>query len=227
MYKYATGLVVVFSTITSILLSTTANAALYSRLGGQAVYDDVADLTWLANANAADGLGFGASFNDGRMTLEEATHWVNGLTVNGIGGWRLPTSLQTDFTCSRVSHTGDFRFGSGCRGSEMGNLFYNVLGGSAHTSIVDSHNANFSFFNNFQEAFYWSSTLRPNSTTSAIGFYFHSGYLHTNNITMPAYALAVWDGDIALAPVPVPAAAWLLVSGVLALFSVGRRRQVI
>ncbi len=37
--------------ILTLCLTSTANAALFSRLGGDALYDDVLDITWLSNAN--------------------------------------------------------------------------------------------------------------------------------------------------------------------------------
>ena len=41
------------SAVFVLVLSTSSHAALVERLGGLAYYDDVADLTWLADANAA------------------------------------------------------------------------------------------------------------------------------------------------------------------------------
>jgi len=73
--------------VTSILvLSTAANADLVGRLaatpGGtdyQAYYNDEANLTWLADANAG-----------GLMDWWQATTWVASLNVDGVTGWRLP-----------------------------------------------------------------------------------------------------------------------------------------
>jgi len=46
------------ATAIALVLSTNANAALLERLGGLAYYDDVADLTWLADANNAWTTGY-------------------------------------------------------------------------------------------------------------------------------------------------------------------------
>ena len=70
---------------TVILTSTSANSALIERLGGLAYYDDVADLTWLADANAA-----GTTMN-----WADANSWAAGLTVGGVDGWRLTDSPDT------------------------------------------------------------------------------------------------------------------------------------
>ena len=68
---------------TVILTSSTANAALIERLGGLAYYDDLADLTWLADANYAQTSGFDA---DGRMYWVDANSWAAGLNVGGVDG---------------------------------------------------------------------------------------------------------------------------------------------
>ena len=54
-----------------IVLPLTANSALLERLGGLAYYDDVADLTWLADANAGAGSVYdnGVSTTDGLMPM--------------------------------------------------------------------------------------------------------------------------------------------------------------
>ena len=85
----------------------------------QAYYDDVADLTWLANANAA-----GTTLN----IWTDANAWAASLNIDGVTGWRLPDTLQPDPSCSRqgdlIGGDGiiDTSWGVGCRGSEMGNL---------------------------------------------------------------------------------------------------------
>jgi len=212
----------IMTIFTCLVVATSSDAALYSRLGGQAFYDDTADLTWLADANAAMGSGYDTAFGDGRMNLSQAVDWATNLNISGVTGWRLPTTTQPDFGCSRISNTGDYHFGSNCRASEMGNMFYNVLGGSESNSIASNHNANYDLFSNIQEAFYWSSTYRPGSTDTAIGLYFHSGYQNHNNQNMPSYAWAVHSGDVSA--VPLPASLWLFVSGVLGLAAVKKRQ---
>ena len=113
----------------------------------QAYYDDVADLTWLADANAAG--------TD--MTWTSANNWVAGLNVAGVTGWRLADTLQPDTSCDSQDASGSYGFN--CTGSEMGNLFYNVLGGSAPSSITDVHNANYDLFSNVQADGYWTAML--------------------------------------------------------------------
>ena len=177
------------------VVSFNTSAALIERLGGLAYYDDVADLTWLANANAA---GF-------QMGWAEANTWAAGLSVNGVDGWRLPDS--------------DTCFGYNCTDSEMGNLFYNVLGGSVGTSITTSHNANYDLFNNIQSFFYWTATENADNLAAAWVFVMSTGHQNGFNFkTNTSYAWAVHSSDVGA--VPVPAAVWLFGSGLLGLLGV-------
>ena len=79
-----------------LLACGSANAALLSRAGGQAYYDDVLNITWLADANLADTNDFGvAGINaNGTMTWDKAQEWIGAMnTANYLGTntWRLPT----------------------------------------------------------------------------------------------------------------------------------------
>ena len=69
------------------VVSFSADAALVSRLGGLAYYDDVAKLTWLADANAA-----GTA-----MIWADANAWAAGLDVAGVTGWRLSVTHVSCF----------------------------------------------------------------------------------------------------------------------------------
>ena len=121
-------------------ISMSFRATLTYVLGGQAVYDSDADLTWLANANAAGTM----------MGWVTANAWAAGLTVGGVTGWRLPDTLQPDSSCG--SQSGGNSYGSNCTGSEMGNLFYNILGNTSGSL------SNTGPFSNVQSDYYWSST---------------------------------------------------------------------
>ena len=182
------------------LMAMSANAALVGRLpatlGGsdyQAYYDDVADLTWLADANSS-GI---------RMIWSEANAWAAGLNIGGVTGWRLPDTVQPDATCSVQS--GGSSWGYNCTGIEMGNLHYNVLGGILQDPISATHNDNYFLFSNIQSAIYWSSTELASDPTIAWYFDFDDGGVQADFIGGAHFAWAVHDGDV----VPVPAAAWL------------------
>lgn len=179
----------------------TADAALVSRLGGLAYYDDVANLTWLADANAAQTSGYDA---DGLMTWQAANDWAAQLNVGGVSGWRL---ADTDPAISGYNQTG----------SEMGDLFYNALGNTAGSLT------NTGPFSNVQSNYYWSATEYAPNTNYAWTFYMYNGsqsaYFKDNSFV----GWAVQSGDVSA--VPVPAAAWLFGSGLLGLVGVARRKS--
>lgn len=126
-----------------------AEAALVSRLDGQAYYDDVLDVTWLADANLAASSSFGLAYNadlgdyagdpygtsyieaiqtDGRMTWGGALHWIDAINANGGTGylgfsdWRMPTMLDTGTMGCNLAYGG----------SDCG---YNVQTGTAATTV--------------------------------------------------------------------------------------------
>ena len=140
----------------TLCLTSTANATLFSRLGGDALYDDVLDITWLSNANLALTNQFGLSLSTnvgdgtpntvgstGRMTWANANAWIAGMNnANHLGynDWRLPTlspingaSFQTNFTNNGTSDVGNGATGIGWQDgsnnpvSEMGHLYYSTL----------------------------------------------------------------------------------------------------
>lgn len=189
------------------VVSFSADAALVSRLGGMAYYDDVADLTWLADANYAQTSGYDA---DGAMNFSTANAWAAGLDVAGVTGWRL---ASTDPALSGINQSG----------SEMGNLFYNVLGGVAGQSITTTHNANYDLFSNVQSYYYWSATEYAPDTAYAWHLNMASGSQNYNSKPLNRYAWAVQSGDVSA--VPVPAAVWLFGSGLLGLIGVARRKR--
>ena len=194
------------SAATLLVASTSANSALIERLGGLAYYDDVADLTWLADANAA-----GTTMN-----WADANAWVANLSVTGVTGWRLADA--------------DTCVGFNCASSEIGNLYYNLLGGvsggGSDASITNTHNTNYDLFSNVQANWYWTGTENPLNTYSASAFTMYGGYL--DDIAHKAsskHAWAVQSGDVGVSAVPVPAAAWLFGSGLVGLIGVASRKK--
>ena len=202
------------------LVSNIANAALVSRLGGLAYYDTEADLTWLADANAAIGSVYDTMIpGSGRMTWADANAWTAGLVVDGVGGWRLADTLQPDASCgyqgSVVSYIVSYEYN--CTGSEMGNLFYNVLGNTAGLL------SNTGPFSNVQSNYYWSATEYAPYTSRVWGFHMGLGFQYHGDKTSNAYAWAVQSGDVSA--VPVPAAVWLFGSGLVGLIGVARCKK--
>jgi len=223
----------------SIVISTSANAALVTRLGGLAVYDTDFDITWIADANLADTNAFGvAGINaNGTMVWAKANEWITAMNADsgagylGFSDWRLPTTLQPDASCDSQLNVGGFdvSFDTNCTGSEMGHLFYDELGGVAETSILTTHNANFDLFSNIQApgpggVLYWSSReYAPDPATFAWGFGFFKGNQNTDDKGSLNPAWAVRSGDVGA--VPIPAAAWLFSSGLIGLIGIARKRR--
>jgi hypothetical protein len=238
----------------SMTCVATADAALLSRLGGQAYYDDVLNITWLANANLAATNTFGvAGINaKGSMTWETANDWIaamnsdGGIGHLGIKTWRLPTlspidgvsfniTLTNNATSDRGYADGEgWLDSSGSPVSEMGHMFYVNLG---NLGLVTPDNSNPYRKNNYQAG----SGLVNTSPISNI----QSGYYWSDVASEPSSSwhfsfrtgaqsnsfdrsslMYAW----AVAPgditaIPVPAAFWLFGSGVIALLGCAKRRR--
>lgn len=205
--------------LASLALPGVASASLIDR-GGGLIYDTDLNVTWLADANYAFTSGYDQQdFTDGLMTYAYAMAWADQLTYGGFIDWRLPTTLQPDATCAN-----QYSFGSGqfnCTGSEMGHLFYNELGSVAGNGSV--HNANYNLFTNLSLDQYWSSTPVATLANYSWQFNFLDGNQYVQLKTGAIRAMAVHPGDIGATTVPIPAAGWLLGSGLLALVRLGRR----
>ncbi|HYW70770.1 MAG TPA: hypothetical protein VE961_07035 [Pyrinomonadaceae bacterium] len=171
-----------------IVLATTpvANATLLPNPNGKTVYDTLLGVNWAANANLPgtvnnnfDGrLGFPQCDGvitvpcvdqNGAMSYETALLWLSAL--NGLHGgngyldhtdWTLPTTAQTDPTCSAIGPNNN-SFGFGCRNSALGSLYYTSLGFAfPDTAIPIPANTN-TPFNNIQPYLYWSATGTSNN----------------------------------------------------------------
>ena len=78
-----------------LLVSGTAQAALESRLGGQAVYDTDLNITWVSDGNLLWTLGYQQPGSNGyNFTWLEATQLVGNLTYGGYSDWRLPNKNE-------------------------------------------------------------------------------------------------------------------------------------
>ena len=210
------------------VVSLSAEAALFERLGGLAYYDDVADLTWLTDANAAGST----------MNWADANAWAASLNVNGVEGWRLPVTIDVGLDGpSPNPPTVNYPFQGIDYGyniithSELSNMFYNVLGNLAYYDISGVETGctlpnycitNTGPFSNIQLV-YWSATELAPYHDYAWAFHFGDGAQVVSPKDSNAYAWAVHSGDVSA--VPVPAAIWLFGSGLLGLAGITRYKK--
>ena len=202
-----------FLLTTLLLLPFTSHSALVGRLaateGGtdyQAYYDTNANLTWLADANAA-----GTAMN-----WVDANTWASNLNIDSVTGWRLPDTLQSDASCDYLE--GEKSYGH-CTGSEMGNMFYNVLG-NTEDSLTSTDP-----FSNVLFNLYWSTTELASSSGGAWFFHMGLGSQGTTGTLNLGYAWAVHDGDVAsISSVPIPPSLFLFGSGLIGLIGFARKK---
>lgn len=221
-------------------LLSTADAALVSSLGGQAVYDTDLNITWVADASLAASNTFGLPTDvnlgphpsdssgqggiitsSGLMDWQGALFWIDAMNESnylGFNDWRLPGTLLPDASCQAPSLSA----GRNCTGSEMGHLFYSEFGATAVTPVTLTGNpAELGKFTNIVLGAYWSGT--ESDSLSAYSFTYGSG---NQAITGKGVQLGVWavrSGDVSA--VPVPAAVWLFGSGLLGLGGMVRRKK--
>lgn len=223
----------------SVVMAGSANAALISRAGGQAYYDDMLNITWLTNANLAASNSFGVTGINigGAMTWAKANEWIaamNAANHLGVNSWRLPFVEDTgppgcDFAYSGTDCGYNVQTMSGSTVfSEMAHLYYVTLGNLAFcTTGASCPQAGWGltntgpFFANLQPGYYWSGTTYATGTSSAWYFYFNDGSQSFNTQNNNFYAWAVSPGDVLI---PAPGALWLFVTCVVALGARLKRR---
>ena len=232
-----------------------SNAALVSRLGGQAYYDTALNITWLTNANLAASETFGVSGIqvDGGMSWFTAHDWLNAMNSNnylGANNWRMPTfepingiAINYDYTNDGTSDYGN-NIGApdtlyeGSTANEMAYMYYTNLNGVNLYDIYGTQNttwglpdtepfANLITDGNHINGQYWTGvTFGEVSLESAFDFYFdHGGQGGTQKLSTWNFVWAVSDGDIGASVVPVPAAVWLFGSGLVGLVGFARRKK--
>ena len=200
-----------FCTISLCAISFAANASLLSRAGGQAYYDDVNNLTWVADANLAKTSGYDA---DGAMSWTQAQAWVSSLDAAnylGASDWRLPVTLDTGTPGCNFGYSGT-DCGYNTIG-ELASLFFGALGnaGGYNTagvlqpciSAVPAYClTNTGPFSDAQRGYYWYGTEYAPNTTHAWVFDTRSAYQVDGLKAAEYYAWAVRSGDIAATPEP-------------------------
>ena len=183
----------------------------YSELidrGGGFIYDDVLNITWTqdANINGEAGWANQVTWADD-LSIVDSRPGAGGVTYND---WRLPSvDVNDDDTIVDCSSATELV----CRDNEYGYLFHQYGITRFEPGI----------FTNFSPENYWSGTEFAPDTRDAWQFDFDSsGLAHNNPKHFGGIVFAVRSGDVA--PVPIPAAAWLFGSA-LGLLGWMRRRS--
>jgi hypothetical protein len=173
--------------------------------GGQTVYDPIAQVTWLADANLAAKQTFGVvGINpDGSMEHTGAVQWVaamnradQGRGYLGQTNWQLPETGPADPSCSMKGTTG-----FDCTGSPMGVLFYKQLGLRRGESVVAAPDVKVGPFHNIQPYLYWA--CEANTAKSACqttgpsdgfewNFSFGNGFQGTNLLANDLYVIVYY-----------------------------------
>jgi hypothetical protein len=192
-----------------------AGSRLQANPGGTTVYDPIARLTWLADANlpATQTFGIDGINRDGAMDHDMAVRWVQALNqADGGRGylgqtdWDLPETGPPDPSCSMKGTTG-----YGCTGSNMGSLFYRQLGLRPGDSVIGPSTAHLGPFYNLQPYLYWAcagqsatAPCRPNGPADgfAWNFSFGNGFQGTNLVGNNLYVMVYYPGSSAPQPAP-------------------------
>ena len=219
--------------------------------GGEAVYDDVSKISWAADANLlgtleasqgydnivqaiiADSNGVikttpnfydlsgshHLSTSDFSSTDLGRTDWwgakafinyLNAIAYAGVSHWALPRTPDN-------SSSG----GQGIITSQLGELYYNEIGGIPEAAISDTHNANYNLFSNVKSYVYWSDTEYSS-------YPLYAWVLNTINGSQGGYdkiglnyAWVVTSDTVV--PAPLPSALYLFGCGILGLWTMKRR----
>ena len=202
--------------------------------GPEAFFDTALNITWLRNADV-----------NGRMYWPTANTWANTLAVPSvvgpIGGWRLPTMVDTGAPGCDYSYAGgtDCGYNVETASSEMAHLWYVALGNKSYCDPALSRAGycsgpqpgwgltNTGGFQNLQSYYpYWSG-LEYAPDPGAAWWYFYASHgfqsAFEESLRFQLHALAVRSGDVA-AVIPEPQTYAMMLLGIGALVLARRRR---
>jgi hypothetical protein len=183
--------------------------------GGTTVYDPIAQVTWLADANLPAQQTFGLTEinRDGAMDHDTAIRWVEALNQAdgghgylGYTDWDLPETGSPDPGCSMKGTTG-----LGCTSSAMGSLFYRQLGLRPGESVIAPSEARVGPFYNVQPYLYWAcagqsapSACQPNGPGEGFEWNFSlgNGFQGTNLVGNALYVMVYYPDNSAAQPAP-------------------------
>lgn len=211
----------------SLIWAQNSQAALVSRLNGQAVYDDVNNISWISTSRLAQTNSFGLPVNvefgynsssphslfinsDGYVSWAAAGLFVsrmNASTYLGFSDWSIPYITPFCDGCSSQY----FALNDSLKAVSYSSPF-SSLGRVWANNLYPS---SLPFY-----AYYYSFTPYGNSSSGR-------GVDYTNTLLG---VLAYRTGDVLseeMAPVPIPSSAWLMLSGLGGLAFIKRKRNCI
>jgi hypothetical protein len=215
----------------------------------EAYYDNILDITWLADANYAKTSGIGrpgVPVPDGIMDWTRANAWIANLSftdgVNIYDDWRLPTvePINGSTFNTTLSYDGSTEWGFNITSprSELAHLFYVTLGNKGQYGTTGINRGcdvsypdntcldNAGPFSNLLEdpRIFWTATSYDQNPEYAWGFAMHSGYQAAVQKDYIGLAWAVHDGDIRVTAVP-EADTWMLLLAGLGLVGAAVKRR--
>ncbi len=194
--KTSRCIVSIFILVLFALCFATISSAVLVDNGDGTITDTDTNLMWIQDANYTMTSGYDA---DGVMNWFDALAWAENLDYAGFVDWRLPTTpgvgepgYCTEFNCTE---------------SEMGHLYYTVLGNSAGSPMV-----NFGSFTNIQstggDSYWFNKEFRTPS--NVMTFFFNGGWVGIEDCCdQENYAWAVRDMSV----VPEPISSILFITG--------------
>jgi len=183
-----------------------------------AFYDTALNITWL---DIADG-------NIAR-NWADAHDWVNNLNVGGIGGWRLPMMADGSavFAFGNQAANGGYTVPANFT-TEISNLLFSTLGNQSYVNAGGGTQytnglTNTGGFKNLGPYIYWTGMDYTPAPYYGVYFNVSVGSHTIYDKGIPAYAMAVHNGDVALVPEPETYA--MLLAGLGVTGAVARRRH--
>lgn len=138
--------------------------------------------------------------------------------------WRLPSTVDGPY---KYGYDGSTTTGYNITSSEMGHLYYDELGNLGYLDPAGNSQAGFGlqhtgdFDNLTDESWWWSGTENAANPVRAWAIYMPHGYQGYLVKSGSGVGLAVRSGQVSA--VPVPAAIWLLGSGLTGMAVLRRR----